>query len=1185
MIPEARPPRLRELVRDGDAYRFMLAEADLGVLVIGDAIEDCNEAACRLFGRAREALVGRDALELSPETQPDGSGSAVAATRRLESALAGLPQWFEWQFIGAGGDRLDTIVHVEAVLVDGRRRVLLRLRDVSRLQRAESRLRDTERRLQQILDNSTNALVYAKDAAGRYLFVNRAFERLLGMAADEIVGRTPADLFASDLAERLMRNDRRAIAERRAIEVEEQIDVGGELRTEISNKFPLLDGDGKPYGVCGISVDITARTRVEQAMRRAALAVSAAEGEGLFADLVRSLAEILAVDIAFIALPLPGDAARLRMLAFYVDGRMVEDFEYALAGTPCEQVLGQEYHFFPSALAERFPLDEDFRRLRVDAYAGYPLTGAHGRSIGLISVVSRRPLADPGLVEAMLKIFAARAVTEIERRRADEALRASEEQYRAIFNASDDALILWDSQVRRVDVNPAYERMFGWKREEVIGRGYEHPRFTPEYAHQRVDLVRRALAGESCRAELEPMRKDGERFHTEVRAIPFQHQGEPHVLAIIRDITERKRADEALRDSEAQYRAIFNASVDGLVLKDAEQRIVDVNEAFLRMHGYRREQLVGQRMAEFIPADLQARCEVLLPRLIAGEPCHFQARTRRRDGTLFDVEIEGVPMQYRGQPHALVVMRDITEAKRAEDRLRASEAQYRAIFNASADALMLWNSRLQRVDVNPAHEKIFGFARDEVVGRGFEGLPYPEEFVRPRIEMVRRALAGDPSRAELVALRKDGTRIVTELRAIPFQHQGEPHVLQIARDVTERQRAEEERSKLEAQLRQAQKMEAIGHLTGGIAHDFNNILTSILGYVVLARERDAAEADAKLAQYLDQAQRASLRGRDLIQQMLTFSRGQRGEPRRLDLTSLAQDALKLIEATLPSSIVLDVDIERQVPAVLADPVQVEQVLLNLLINARDATAGSGTIEVRVDVEECARATCASCRKPIAGRFVALAVRDSGSGIRSELLDRIFDPFFTTKGVGKGSGMGLSVVHGIVHDCGGHILVHSAPGAGATFRALFPAISGSRVEAAAETGAPDRATLRAAPLSGRVLVVDDEPMVGEFIGELLASRGLDVTVKSDPVEAARWFAEDPRRVDLVVTDQTMPRMPGLELARRLTFERPELPVVLCTGYGGDIGPDELRQHGVTALIRKPVEPAALTALIASHLAQR
>ncbi len=927
---------LRELVREGDAYRFLLAEADLGVLVLAGVIEDCNEAACSLFGCSREALIGTDALELSPPVQPDGTRSAAGAARRLESALAGLPQWFEWRFRNLSGEPVDTIVHVEAVLVDGRRRVLLRLRNLSQLQRAESKLRETELRLQQILDNSTNALVYAKDRSGRYLFVNRAFERLVGIPAEDIVGKTPTDLFAPDLAERLMANDMRAIDERRAIEVEEQIDVDGELRTEISNKFPLLDRDGTPYAVCGISVDITARTRVEQAMRRAALAVSAVEGEGLFGALVRSLAEILAVDIAFIALPSPTDANKLRMLAFCVDGRMLEDFEYDIAGTPCETVVGQQYRIYPSCLTERFPLDADFRNMGADAYAGYPLTGPLGRSLGLISVVSRRPLADPELVEAMLMIFATRAVTEIERRRADEALRASEAQYRAIFNASTDALVLRDAEFRIVDVNSTYEAWTGISREQAIG------------------------------------------------------------------------ADRVLANPPG------------------------VNERVKAMHG----------------------------RVLAGEPIALETQLLHRDGSFRELE----------------------------------------------------------------------------------------------------------------------------LRGMPIRHRGAPHVLYAGRDITQRKRAESERQALEAQLRQAQKMEAIGLLTGGIAHDFNNILTSILGYIVLAGERDAAAADPKLLQYLEQAQRASLRARDLIQQMLTFSRGTRGEPRPLDLPSLVRDGLKLIGATLPSTMVVDVHLDREVPAVMADPVQAEQVLLNLLINARDAMTGTGAIDVRVELEEHAGLACASCRKPIHGPFVALAVRDSGCGIAPEAMDRIFDPFFTTKGVGKGSGMGLSMVHGLVHECGGHVIVDSALGAGTTFRVLFPPLADARADAGAAASTRSEHTPHAPRISGRVLVVDDEPMVGEFVAELLASRGLDVTVKSDPLEAARWFSESPDRVDLVLTDQTMPRMTGLELAQQLTSERPELPVILYTGYSEDLGAGELRRHGVSALLKKPIEPAALVEVLRSHLPQ-
>ena len=1187
MTTQPHPAPLRELARHGDAYRFLLAEADLGVLVIAGVIEDCNDAACRLFGRSREALVGSNALELSPPVQPDGTSSATAATQRLQSALAGLPQWFEWRFQDENGEPVDTIVHVEAVLVDGRRRVLLRLRNLSHLQRAESRLRDTETRLQQILDNSTNALVYAKDRTGRYLFVNRAFERLFGMPAENIVGKTPADLFPPDVAERLMRNDVRAIEERRAIEVEEVIHVGDVLRTEISNKFPLLDRDGTPYAVCGISVDITARTRVEQAMRRAALAVSAVEGEGLFGDLVRSLAEILAVDIAFIALPVPSDARKLRMLAFCVDGNMIEDFEYGLDGTPCETVLGQQYRIYPSRLINQFPLDSAFRDMGVDAYAGYPLTGALGRPLGLISVVSRRPLTDTELVEAMLKIFATRAVTEIERRRADEALEAAEASYRAIFDAGEDPIFVhdWDT-CAVVDVNAKACEVYGYPREELLSISINaissgEPPYTSAEAVRWIEEAKRTGA---VQFEWRRKSRDGTLHWDEVRLKAAVIGGSRRILAFAREITERKLAEEALSASEAQYRAIFQASADALILWDSHFRRVDVNPAYERIYGWARDEVIGRGYEHpAYPPEYARRRLDLVRRTLAGETCHAELEAIRKNGERFQTEVHTIPFQHRGEPHVLAISRDITERKLAEEALRANEAQYRAIFNASADALVLRDADFRIVDVNSTYEAWTGIPREQAVGinRVLANPPGVNERVKA---LHGRVLAGEPIQFETQLLHTDGSSRELELRGMPIRHRGVPHVLYAGRDITERKRAESERQALEAQLRQAQKMEAIGHLTGGIAHDFNNILTSILGYIVLAQERDAAAADQKLIQYLEQAQRASLRARDLIQQMLTFSRGRRGEPRALNLPPLVRDALKLIGATLPSSLVVNVELEREVPPVMADPVQAEQVLLNLLINARDAMNGIGAIDVSVGLKGHAGVACASCRKPIQGRFVTLAVRDSGSGIAPEALDRIFDPFFTTKGVGKGSGMGLSTVHGIVHECGGHVTVDSTPGAGATFRILFPPL----LDAHADSGTAAFAQADHAPhaprMAGRVLVVDDEVMVGEFVAELLESRGLDVTVKDDPLEAARWFSENPDRVDLVLTDQTMPRMTGLELAQRLATERPELPVILYTGYGEDISPDELRRHGVAALLKKPLEPASLVALLRSHLRQ-
>jgi PAS domain S-box-containing protein len=1298
----------------------------------------------------------------------------------------------------------------------------------ARLERAEAGLRASEQQLQQILDNTTSALVFAKDLDGRYLFVNRAFERLAGRPQGEIVGRLTEEIFPPAIARRLRENDREVLAAGRAIELEEEVVFGGERRIMLASKFPLFDAEGRPYAVCGTASDITGRKRTEEALTRAALAVSGAGGARVFEQLALQLAEILGVGAVVIAVFVDAARRRMQTLASCLDGRLLPAIEYDVATSPCAGVVGRDFRFVASGVHHEFRAGTVFSDRGFDSYAAYSLADGAGVQLGLMAVMDRRPLGNRGLTEAMLKIFAVRASAEIERsrteaalrvseasyrsifeanedavfvhdwdtgaildvspkaselygysreellairvgdvssneppfteeaasryiqqakvhgaplrfpwharhrdghlmwhevtlkraeiageprilafvrdvterRRAEEAVRASEEQYRAVFNASADALVLWNSELKRIDVNPAYERIYGFSRDEVLDTNY--PAHLPqEYVERRRELVRRTLAGEPCQAELDAVRKDGQHIQVEVRTIPIRHLGEPHVLAIVRDITERKRAEGLLRASEEQYRGIFNASVDGLLLWDADHRVVDVNDAFLAMHRYARDDLVGQTRPVFIPADLQDQCTALLPEVLAGKPCHIEIRSRRKDGSEFDVEIHGVPMQYRGQPHVLIVLRDIsqrkhdeqakrdseeryrllfetesdaivlvdaetmrlvdanraaeslwgysrpellalrvddlsaepdrsrasiqspegrvhiplrlhrrrdgtvfpveitanrlmldgrrtvvaavrdiTERQRSEEQLRASEEQYRSMFNATADALVLRDADFRIVDVNTTYERMSGYRRDEVLGVN-RILANPPEFGEQIRGLHERALAGESVLIESILVRKDGLRQEVELRGVPVQHRGKPHVLWLGRDITARKRAEDERRELEAQLRQAQKMEAIGHLTGGIAHDFNNILTSIMGYIALAGDRESAQADEKLAGYLERAHASSERARDLIQQMLTFSRGRRGDPRPVALAPLVREATKLVRSMMPASIELATDIAREVPRVMLDPVHADQVLLNLCINARDAMEGHGTVSVGLRRIDIGGAVCASCRKRVAGSFVELAVADTGPGIPPEVVERMFEPFFTTKEVGKGSGMGLATVHGIVHEHGGHLLVNTAPGRGATFCVLLPALA---PEGRSAGPGESRARGRAAQprLAGRILVVDDEAAVGEFMRELLESWGLQVTLVAASVEAREIFERDPDSFDLVITDQTMPRMTGLQLARELCALRAEVPVVLYTGYADPGVEDQARAVGIVALLRKPVEPAALRATLEAHL---
>ena len=760
-----------------------------------------------------------------------------------------------------------------------------------------------------------------------------------------------------------------------------------------------------------------------------------------------------------------------------------------------------------------------------------------------------------------------------EQRRIEEAVRASEEQYRAIFNASADALILWDSQYRRVDVNPAYERTYGWRREEVVGQGYEHPQYSAEYAWPRHELLRRALAGETCHAELEAIRKDGERILTEVHAVPFRHRGEPHVLAIVRDITERKRAEHALRASEEQYRAIFNATDDALVLRDAQFRIVDVNAAYEAMSGRRRAEMVGISELTLTRHATAIDRRALHAEALAGRTVHFEAEGRRDDGQPFVLEVRGIPMMYGGEPHVLYIGRDATERKRAEAALRASEQQYRAIFNASADALVLRDADFRIVDVNATYEAMTGRSRDEVLGADHVLANPPEvnEAIRP---LHHRALAGEPIVIETQLVRLDGARYDLELRGVPIRHRGAPHVLYMGRDITARRRAEDQQRELQAQLRQVQKMEAIGQLTGGIAHDFNNILAAIMGYVGLALERPAALADDKLADYLGQAEQGCRRARDLIQQMLAFSRGRHAERRPLPLAALIDESLRLLRATFPSSITLEVESADEAAVADVDPVQLQQVLLNLGINARDAIGIAGRIGFGARREAVASHRCASCGQPFSGVFSRLWVADSGPGIPPQLRARIFEPFFSTKAPGRGTGMGLATVHRIVHEHGGHLLV--ATEGGTRFDVLLPA--DAAVAAEIQPAASAKPAVRPALPRGRVLLVDDEESVLGFMRELLLSWGLEVAAVRRASAARDLLAAEGTRFDLLVTDQTMPELSGADLAHAAQALRPGLPVLLYSGHADLIDVEALKHSGIRRVLRKPLEPAELRSAI-------
>jgi len=909
-----------------------------------------------------------------------------------------------------------------------------------------SSLLDARSTLQQIADNASLA-VYAKDFDGRLLFVNREFERIVGRPVDAIVGCLDTEVFPAATAEGFRRNDRRVLEELRTLEFEELVEVGGEKRVYLSQKFPLLRPDGRAYAVCGVSTDITARKRAEEALRAAATAVSAEGGETVFGTLTRAIAAILDVDVAFIAIFDDDAPGRMRTLAAMLDGAMLRNFEYELEGSPCAKVVGRAFRMVKSGVRCEFPPGTLFEVKGMDSYAAFPLNDSAGRPLGLIATMDRAPMRDALLAESLLRIFAARAIAEVERSRGEAALRRSEASYRAVFEATEDAMFIHDWDTGAIlDVNPKACAVYGYAPGEFRSLRLDdlssgEPPYTAAHAAHH---IARAKRGEVVAFEWHRRNRDGTLHWDEVYLKAVEIAGRPRVLACTREITARKAAEQALRESGEQYRAIFNSAVDGLTLWDADGRIVDVNASFLSMFRYPRAEVLGSD-GGVVPDALREHCRSRLASVLAGEPCRSELRVARRDGTLFDVEVRGVAMQYRDRPHVLAIVRDLTPQREAE-----------------------------------------------------------------------------------------------------------------------RARAE-----LEARLRQAQKMEAIGQMAGGIAHDFNNLLTTILGYVTLASD---AAPDARVRHYLEEARSASGRARDLIAQMLAFSRGRRGNPRPVAIDAVTGEVIRLLRSSFPSSVTIATEFTPGTPAAVIDPVQLEQVVLNLCINARDAMGSRGEIRVRIGRASVGAQACASCRGSASGDWVELSVEDTGAGVPPEVRERIFEPFFTTKEVGQGTGMGLATVHGIVHEHGGHLLVERGPEGGARFRALFPAAQ--QASGAGESERERAPGLPRGTLAGRVVLVDDEPAVARFMAELLSHWGLAVRTFGDPHAALDALRADPSSADLVLTDQTMPGMTGLDLARACRALPAPMPVVLYTGYADGAPRGALDAAGVAALVHKPVDPGAL-----------
>ena len=533
----------------------------------------------------------------------------------------------------------------------------------------------------------------------------------------------------------------------------------------------------------------------------------------------------------------------------------------------------------------------------------------------------------------------------------------------------------------------------------------------------------------------------------------------------------------------------------------------------------------------------------------------------------------------------IALKKEISWREAHESELKAQRDFTDTVLNAASDIVVVLDLYGRIVRFNRAAAELTHFSSEEVLGKVVWDLVIPEEqvsAVQQVFNQLRNSQIKIMNQYENEWLTREGERRLLKWHnSVLFDDNDKiSHVVAMGYDITDQKQAEEKQERLQRELQQAHKMESLGQLTGGIAHDFNNLLGIINGYSSLVLDNYINKGDEKLADYMEHITEAGDRAARLVAQMLAFSRSDQKADEIIQLAPLFKNDVEMLRATLPSTIEIKTDIDEDLPSVMLSPIHLHQILMNLSINARDAMQGVGELSIRLGWARNLNTESLVSHKRINGDWIELSISDTGSGIDGEVAENVFNPFFTTKEVGKGTGMGLSVIYGIMKNHGGHILLESELEKGSTFRMLFPPVCENNAESLTDS----QQHIEAPEGQGKeILVVDDEVSLGNYMAEYLTNHGYKAIYIEDSTEALTLFKQHPMRFSLLITDLTMPKLTGVELIQKIREIRPDMPAILCTGYSDSFGADTSAEMHVP-YFDKPVDGEKVLIKIAELLAE-
>jgi PAS domain S-box-containing protein len=744
----------------------------------------------------------------------------------------------------------------------------------------------------------------------------------------------------------------------------------------------------------------------------------------------------------------------------------------------------------------------------------------------------------------------------------------SERLFRLMWESSIDGMRLTDRNGIILAVNQAYCRLVGMSAEELEFRPFTAPVAASHNHQQMLQQYRQCFDSGTLDALLERTLtfRSGRTVEVEVaRSFVELGQEDPLLLCVFRDITERKRAEQAKLAAEARFRSLVEQSLTGIYIVQGDC-FTYVNPQLCQISGYSEAELTSRPVADFVVDEDRELVSGNIRRRLSGEirSLRYTLRMKHRAGHVVHVEVHGVTTDFAGHPSILGTMLDITERKLADKKIR----EQASLLDKARDAICVGDMESRITYWNASAERLYGWTAGEASGRNavellcHGGSPVVHEAqqqLRDKGEWF----------GELRQRTKAGREIIVESRwNLVLDDAGQPKsVLMVNTDISEKK-------KLEASFFRAQRLDSIGTLASGIAHDLNNVLAPILMAVQLMRMRPDSPPDAKL---LDTIETGAQRGADMVKQVLSFARGVEGERTEIQMKHLVAEMVKIVKDTFPRGIQIISRVPADTWTVMGDATQLHQILLNLCVNARDAMPAGGKLEILVENLLLDESYTTRHVQAQPGPCVVLTIRDSGTGIPQEFIDKIFDPFFTTKAPGKGTGLGLSTVLGIVKSHGGFLNVYSEPNKGTQFKVYLPAC----------TNETTRLAKKERPVVPKgngelLLVVDDEIMIRETCKSMLEANGYRVVTAEDGTEALAVFALQRDEIHLVITDTAMPFMDGPATIRALERLKPGVKIIAASGRADSSRVSEANALGVLAFIQKPYTAEVLLAAVHNAL---